>query len=274
MGELLRPFMKWPGNKYHILLPILTKLPLGRRLIEPFAGSCAVSLNAPFDRHVIGDINPVLIGLYRTLIRQPDQVIGDAQALFGPANNDAARYYELRDRFNQSTDAYERALLLIYLNRHGYNGLVRFNRKGKFNVPFGRYSRPYFPAKELHTFVERFAQADFRVLDFEDIEAIVEPGDVCYMDPPYLPLSSTSNFTGYATDGFSLAEQERLAHLARRLAARGIPVLLSNHDTPLARQLYAGAQIETIHVQRFISRDGQNRHKVGEVLALFSPADQ
>ncbi|MTV50422.1 Dam family site-specific DNA-(adenine-N6)-methyltransferase [Heliobacillus mobilis] len=270
MGALLRPFMKWPGNKYQILHHILQRLPAGRRLVEPFAGSCALSLNAPFDSHLVCDINADLIHMYQSLVAQPDAFIEDVRALFCPENNQGETYYHFRNKFNETEDPYERALLLIYLNRHGYNGLMRFNQKGKFNVPFGRYTKPYFPEKELRAFVERLSRAEFLVLNFEDVEELVQPGDVCYMDPPYLPLSSTSNFTTYATNGFSFVQQEKLARLCERLARKGIPVLLSNHHTTEARELYSASDMQLIQVQRFISRDGNNRNKVEEVLALFT----
>jgi DNA adenine methylase len=266
-----RPFLKWAGNKFQVLPRILAQLPAGSALLEPFAGSAAVSLNSNHPRFVINDVNPDLITLYRTLQAQGEAFIGYARSLFTPGNNTEAAYYALRERFNRSTEPTERAALFLYLNRHGYNGLCRYNAAHGFNVPFGRYRGPYFPLAEMHAFIRRAAAAEFTCVDFETAMDRAEPGQVVYADPPYVPLNATANFTAYSSGGFSAAEQTALAHKARALAARGVSVLISNHDTEFTRDLYTGARISAFQVQRFISCKGDQRNPAGEVLALFAP---
>lgn len=146
---LARPFLKWAGGKYRLLPAIAAHLPKASMLVEPFVGAGAVFLNLPFPRYQLNDINPDLIGVYRLLQQDSERFIRRAKRLFHPRNNTPERYYALRDRFNHSKSALERACLFLFLNRHGFNGLCRFNLAGGFNVPFGRYEKPYFPEKEL-----------------------------------------------------------------------------------------------------------------------------
>lgn len=270
--ERIRPFLKWAGNKYRLLDRILPQLPPGRRLIEPFAGAAAVALNADYPALRLVDSNADLIGLYRTLAEEGPAFIAHCQTLFTPENNQADVYYGVRERFNTSRDTAERAALFIYLNRHGYNGLCRYNRSGGYNVPFGRYKRPYFPAAEMHAFWERSRHYDIELVtgDFEAEFDAAQYGDVIYADPPYVPLSRTASFTSYGPLRFPLEAQIRLADAARRAANRGVPVLVSNHNTPFTQDHYHGARLETFDVARFISRDGGNRHPARELLAFFA----
>ncbi len=270
---VIRPFLKWAGNKFRIVDRVRRHLPQGRRLIEPFAGSGAVFLNTEFDACLLCDSNADLISLYNTLRVEGGDFIEFCRTLFTPENNSAEAYYRFRDEFNSCVDARWRSALFVYLNRHGYNGLCRYNASGGFNVPFGRYSRPYFPAEEMLLFHHKAAQATFHHEDFSKAFKRARKGDVVYCDPPYVPLSNSANFTSYSAGGFGLDQQSALAELARRSSAQGIPVLISNHNTEFTRQAYEGARIIRFNVQRLISCDGTNRRKAGELLALFAGSD-
>lgn len=269
-SEPLRPFLKWAGNKFRIVERIKRRLPEGKRLIEPFAGSGALFLNTDYQRYLLTDSNHDLISLYEILKTEGREFIDFTQQFFVPAKNQADSYYALRNEFNSCTEPYRRAALFVYLNRHGYNGLCRYNRRGGFNVPFGRYKRPYFPEQEMLLFHQKARCACFRHQSFEESMKQARPGDVIYCDPPYVPLSSSANFTGYSAGGFDLELQHKLASLAEKTARRGIPVLISNHSTPLTRDIYRGSKQEHFRVQRYISCNGNKRNKAGEVLALFS----
>ncbi|MEX1221663.1 MAG: Dam family site-specific DNA-(adenine-N6)-methyltransferase [Idiomarina sp.] len=265
-----RAFLKWAGGKYGLIEPITRLLPSGNKLIEPFVGAGSVFLNTDYSRYLLNDINQDLITLYRTVKRKPVGFIKDARTFFNAHNNSEQTYYAMREQFNASTDGYERSLLFLYLNRHGYNGLCRYNSSGGFNVPFGQYRKPYFPEAELEHFAEKAKRATFTCLSFEDVFRRARTGDVMYCDPPYAPLTTTANFTSYASGGFNLEHQHELALRAERLARmRDIPVLVSNHDTELTRVLYKNAQLTTLQVARSISQNGAKRHKVAELLALF-----
>lgn len=267
----LRPFLKWAGNKYRIIDRILAVLPQGARLIEPFAGSAAVFLNTDYERYLLTDTNADLIKLYTILKREGQHFIDECAPLFVERNNRPERYYGLREEFNRCEDPIRKAALFVYLNRHGYNGLCRYNASGGFNVPFGRYKRPYFPAREMLAFHHKAKarRASFRQWDFVRAIEQAAPGDVIYCDPPYVPLSMSANFTAYSPGGFALDQQHSLARIAARAARRGVPVLISNHDTKFTQDAYRGARLNQFEVRRYISCNGQRREHAGELLALF-----
>ena len=150
-----RAFLKWAGGKFSLTERINQRLPAGNRLVEPFVGACSVFLNSDFDEYLLNDINADLIAMYNIIKRKPKQFIDDAKHYFQPQYNNEQAYYKIRDEFNLCHDAYQRSLLFLYMNRHGYNGLCRYNQSGGFNVPFGRYKKPYFPEKELLFFSEK-----------------------------------------------------------------------------------------------------------------------
>jgi DNA adenine methylase len=269
VNDLVRPFLKWAGNKYQIVRQIKEVLPSGRRLIEPFVGSGAVFLNTDYSTYLLADANPDLISLYKILQEEGTRFVEYCRTFFRPENNTGETFYVLRTRFNTTPDRREKAALFVYLNRHCYNGLCRYNNSGGFNVPFGKYRKPYFPENEMAYFYERSQKATFCHTDFGETMESAQVGDVVYCDPPYVPLSATSNFTSYSADRFASDEQLRLARMAERLAHRGIPVVISNHYTEFTRQAYSQASISTFSVQRYISCDGANRNKVEELLAVF-----
>ncbi|MCE2595002.1 Dam family site-specific DNA-(adenine-N6)-methyltransferase [Motilimonas cestriensis] len=264
-----RAFLKWAGGKFGLIEDIKRHLPQEERLIEPFVGAGSVFLNTDYKQYLLNDINPDLIHLYQILQQQPDDYIKESEKFFAADFNDSDRYYDLRNQFNLCSDKFERALMFLYFNRHGYNGLCRYNKKGGFNVPFGRYKKPYFPAAELWFFAEKAQQAEFVCESYSDTFARASSGDVIYCDPPYAPLSTSASFTSYAANGFTLDDQAVLGRLSRETAARKIPVLVSNHDIELTRELYHGAQLNVVHVKRTISSKGSQRNKVAELLALF-----
>jgi len=262
-----RAFLKWAGGKYSLTEQINQRLPEGKRLIEPFVGAGSVFLNSNFDEYLLNDINPDLIEMYKIIKRKPKQFIIDAKYYFQDKFNDEVTYYELRKTFNLSEDPYQRSLLFLYMNRHGYNGLCRYNKSGGFNVPFGRYKKPYFPEKELLFFSEKSKTATFTCKPYHKLFQYLRDDDVLYCDPPYVPLSKSASFTNYASAGFTLDDQANLARLARESKCS---VLLSNHDTTLTQELYRDAHCDKIQVSRTISSHSATRQPVGELFALFA----
>lgn len=270
MSKKHRAFLKWAGGKFKLVDTLTGYLPDGNRLVEPFVGAGSVFLNTNYPNYLLCDINRDLIQLYEIVKANPDDYIRAAKALFVDAMNDKEAYYDIRTKFNQTDDPFERSVYFLYLNRHGFNGLCRYNRKGAFNVPFGSYKKPYFPEKEIRFFSEKAQRAEFRCIGYEQAFDLTVPGDVIYCDPPYAPLSLTASFTTYVGAGFSLDDQALLARKSRHTALeRGIPVLISNHDIPLTRELYHGARLGKIQVQRNISQNGGSRNKVDELMALY-----
>ena len=266
-----KPFLKWAGNKFRLMDKIDNLLPTGKRLIEPFAGSAAVFLNTNYSNYLLSDSNADLINLYNLLKEQGADFINYCRPYFNKKYNNETAYYELRRQFNSSRSIRKKSALFLYLNRHGYNGLCRYNMKGGYNVPFGRYKKPYFPENEMLVFAEKAKNATFIHEDFSIVMQQSIKGDVIYCDPPYAPLSKSANFTQYSAGGFNLDQQEYLADISARKSAQGIPVLISNHNTSFTLKTYHQAQkIAKFKVQRYISCNGNKRKSAGELLALFS----
>lgn len=264
--------LKWPGGKKRVLKYLREFIPAEncQRLVEPFVGGGSVFLNLEFDEYLLCDVNKDLISLYKIVQRAPSKFISDVKKLFIDGNNNAEQYYAFRDEFNASNDDYRRALLFLYLNRHGYNGLCRYNASGRYNVPFGRYKNPYFPEIELRQLAKKAKRATFILGDFEIAFSQLRPGDVVYCDPPYSPINRTSSFTAYAGNSFNDDDQKRLVSRAATMRNFGISTVISNHYVDFTKQLYAGADdLSLFSVQRSISQIGNNRKKVQEVLALY-----
>ena len=245
-----RAFLKWAGGKYPLLDDIKKHLPEGECLIEPFVGAGSVFLNTDFSRYILADINSDLIGLYNIVKLRTDEYVAAAREMFVPENNVAERYYQYRDEFNQSQDPLRRAVLFLYLNRHGY----------------------YFPEAELYHFAEKAQNAEFYCESYEECMQRADSRAVVYCDPPYAPLTATANFTAYHTNSFNLEQQVLLAQKAESLMKKRIPVLISNHRTPLTQEWYKNAaETHIVKVRRSISSNGGTRKKVDELLALYRP---
>jgi len=272
LSQDVRSSLKWPGGKKRVLNHIRAILPSSgkTRLVEPFVGGGSVFLNLEFDEYLLCDTNHDLIALYKAMKRAPKKFQKHARALFTDKNNTADQYYQLRDEFNQTDDPYRRALLFLFLNRHGYNGLCRYNKSGGYNVPFGKYKKPYFPEAELAFLAAKLKKASFLVGDFQQAFDQIKQGDVVYCDPPYSPINRTSNFTAYSGAEFTDDDQRRLVECAVEAKNKGISTLISNHLTPFTQELYALADEQALFsVQRSISQNGKKRNKVEEVLALY-----
>ncbi|CEG58482.1 Dam family site-specific DNA-(adenine-N6)-methyltransferase [Legionella fallonii] len=266
----IRPFLKWAGSKYNCLNEIISSLPSGNRLIEPFAGSGVVFMNTDYSSYILAESNPDLVEIFTTLQDQGEDFIDYCQQYFQPEANCKEQYYKRRDDFNQLGYSYQKSAFFLYLNRHGYNGLCRYNSKGIYNVPFGLYAKPYFPRKEMLLFHQKSKHAQFIQNDFRSTFQLAEPGDVIYCDPPYVPISPKTKPLPYTQKQFSEEDQIELAELAKITAAKGIPVIISNHDTEFTRRHYQKAKIKSFPVSRWINCNAQGRQPVKELVAVFT----
>lgn len=269
------PFLKWAGGKGQLLAQLEAYLPREFAAYhEPFVGSGALFFRLAGQRRIrrasLSDVNPELINCYRVIRDSVEQLIVGLEA--HQAAHGREHYYAVRalDRSPERlSDPVERAARMIYLNRTCYNGLWRVNRQGHFNVPMGRYDKPrILDAPNLRAASLTLADVEIAVRPFESILERAQPGDLVYFDPPYVPMTSTANFTSYTADAFGETDQQRLAEVFRALAARGCKLILSNSDTPLVRDLYAGFRIETVYASRMINSQVRGRGRVAEVLAL------
>jgi DNA adenine methylase len=255
-SDALAPPLKWAGGK-RWQVPRLRAVWAGhadRRLVEPFCGGLAVALGLAPERALLNDANPHLVNFYRWLKRG---LVVDL-----PMANERAMFYRYRTRFNDllasgEARTRESASLFYYLNRTGYNGLCRFNRRGQFNVPFGQYATVRY-LRDFQPYRSRFDGWEFSAVDVGDLR--LDPGDFVYADPPY-----DVEFTQYARDGFSWVDQERTAEL---LARHPGPVVLVNQATPRIERLYRklGYGLRFLQAPRRISCTG-DRRPAKEVMA-------
>jgi DNA adenine methylase len=265
-----KPFLKWVGGKTALLPEILPRLPKKiRNYYEPFIGGGAVffalAAEKRFTQAILTDANEDLVNAYYGLKNYPKAVI---EKLKDHAASHCERYYyEVREQNPRKLSTASRAARLIYLNRTGFNVLYRVNKKGAFNVPFGRYSNPTICAEANLRAVSEILQPTFIALDdFGAAMNGVKKGDVVYFDPPYVPLSDTSNFTSFTKGGFGEENQIRLRDCFKKLDERGVHVLLSNSDAPLVRKLYKGFRIEKVQAPRRVNSKGDKRGNVTELL--------
>ena len=264
---MIVPLLKWAGGKRQLRSELVSRLPeRWGTYYEPFIGGGALLVElanqSRLDRAIAGDKNPELVNLYRVVRNDPEELI--VALSDGKFRNDDESFRLLKGEFNALIGSrrrpVDRAALLIYLNKHSYNGLWRVNSKGHYNVPFGKYTRMSLPpATDLRKFSRMLAGVTLMHADFERIVRTAKRGDFVYFDPPYHPLSKTARFTDYTTGGFSFEDQERLAGVYRRLTDRGVKVMLSNSCTPEITGLYDSFTIHTVPAKRFINCKGGKR---------------
>jgi len=270
MSERLRPILKWAGGKRSLVPRILRELPERiQTYYEPFVGGAAVFLALAearrFERAVITDKNAQLINLYQVVQNDHLKLLKKLEQL--QARTSEQDYYEIRAE--KGGNRIERAARLIYLNKTGYNGLYRVNSKGGFNVPYGRYKRPkIYDPERLMSAALALQDVSIRVADFEEACADAQRGDAVYLDPPYLPLSKTANFSAYHSEAFGLTEHQRLAKFFARLLKRGVAAVLSNSATPETRALYQSFKCSDVAVRRPINSIASRRGAVSELLVV------
>lgn len=269
-----RPFLKMVGGKTFLLPEILPRLPkkIGT-YYEPFVGGGAVffalAWEERFAHAVLSDANKDLIGTYQAVRNSVKQVVAELSKHVYEEDY----YYTVRALDPKTLDLYSRAARFIYLNKTCFNGLYRVNKKGEFNVPFGRYTNPTICDEEGLRSVNKVLswRTYVQCKNFDDAALSACKGDAVYFDPPYVPASQTSNFTAYTAGGFGYKEQEYLRDVAAKLVKKGVHVLLSNSDTPLTRKLYRGFKIESVQAPRRVNSKGGKRGNVGELLISGKP---
>jgi DNA adenine methylase len=263
-----RPFLKWAGGKGQLLEQLRPMLPAvrWRRYFEPFVGSAALFFALKPADATLSDVNRELVDCYVAVQKHVERLVAALQG----HQYDEELYYRVREQDPAALDLPGRAARTIYLNKTGYNGLYRVNRAGRFNVPFGRYTNPGFRSADsvenLRACSRALRGAKLAVRDFAQVVHHARKGDFVYFDPPYVPLSDTSDFTSYAAGGFGPAEQARLAEVVAELSEAGVLVMLSNSDTPAVRALYARYRIDVVTASRSINSRASGRGKVREVV--------
>ena len=271
-NKLVTPFVKWVGGKRQLIPGIKRLLPGGlsnRPYYEPFIGGGALFFELQPKRAVINDYNQELINVYRVIRENPDALIEDLRR----HENTATYFYALRalDRepdFETLTDI-QRASRIIYLNKTCYNGLYRVNNEGQFNAPFGKYKNPNIVNEPVIKAVSKYLQSNsIQILngDYETVLQNIPANAFVYLDPPYYPISESSNFTGYVQGGWSEEDQIRLRDACNRLNERGIQFLLSNSSAAFIREIYDGYDIHTVQAARIVNSVPTGRGQIDELL--------
>ncbi|EHW1406009.1 Dam family site-specific DNA-(adenine-N6)-methyltransferase, partial [Escherichia coli] len=257
-AEFERSIFKWAGGKFGVLEQIFRYLPEGKRLIEPFVGGGAVFMNAGYQENLLNDVNADLINFYKTLQREAHSLITLAHRFFQDYNTQEG-YLAVRNAFNKQVyDDLHRAAAFLFLNRHCFNGLTRYNQAGEFNVGYGKYKTPYFPLQEMEAFLGAEGRSEFVCGDFAAVIEAAGEGDVIFCDPPYEPLPNTEGFTNYSGHDFKFEEQKRLVSLLTDAHRRGAKVLITNSGAPNIRELYhdSGFRVEPLFARRSVSCKG------------------
>lgn len=271
MNEILYstiPFVKWAGGKRQLLPFINTILPKKyNRYFEPFVGGGALLFDLQPHNAFINDINKSLINTYIQIKDYPIELIQYLDKLdtgLISTINKNKYYYRLRDLYNYKLlrEKYdiETAALLIFLNKHCFNGLYRVNKKGLFNVPYNgkiNISFEYDNIKNIALFLNKSVHISNG--DFEDACKNVREGDFVFIDSPYAPLNSNT-FTNYTEEGFGLQEHIRLSELFKRLDSKGAFCMLTNHNTKLIHDLYSEYIMSIVPVKRNINSNPNNRN--------------
>lgn len=266
----MKPIIKWCGGKQGNLHYIRDRLPpsfIDQKYYEPFLGGGAVLLGL-FElkptKAIVSDINPELINMY-TQVRDNVSIVATELTKLDVCHESYSDpkvfYYNVRQDFNKylGSNTIIQAARFIYLNKHCFNGLYRVNSKGEFNVPFNsKKTGGSFDAEHLIKASVRLKDTTLLCCDFEDTVKDATVHDFVFLDPPYVPLTPTS-FTDYTKEGFKYEDHLRLADLFKELTNRGCYCMLTNHDTPLIRELYKDFNIEVVDVRRSINRNGNDR---------------
>ncbi|EQD28627.1 site-specific DNA-methyltransferase (adenine-specific), partial [mine drainage metagenome] len=213
----------------------------------------------------ISDLNPELIELYSYIKNSPELIIESIKNL--EYHNEKESYYNARNEFNTTSDPLKKVSLLIYLNRHCFNGLYRVNSSGGFNVPYGKYKNPHLPESDIiYELSKALQDTSIRCIDFERAMLDVQENDLVYLDPPYHPLSDTSFFTSYNSSGFGEADQRRLLSTFKAIDSKGALVILSDSDSPFIRDLYSEFHMKSVGASRYINSDKAGRKGASELL--------
>lgn len=238
--------------------------------VEPFIGGAAVLLDRQPAHARINDFNEELVNVYRAIRDDADGILELLRE--HESKNTSDHYYEVRalDRepsFAELSDT-ERAARIVYLNKTCFNGLFRVNSQGQINVSYGRYKHPNIVNEPGVRALSAYLQGDIEIMcgDYADALADLPKGAFVYLDPPYMPVSATSAFTGYTQGGFDYDEQVRLRDECAKLRERGIAFVQSNSDCEAIRELYDGFKIKTVKAKRAINSKGDRRGLVNEVL--------
>lgn len=251
----IQRFIRWAGGKQAIVKTLIEHLPEKYeklRLIEPFAGAASLFLNTNFNSYVLIDKNPHLISTYKNIQKNYLDVFNELEGL--KSKHSREFYYSVREDFNEDHhSSIIQSARFIYLVQSSFNGIYRVNRKGAFNVPFGKLNA-HFPNFENFKFLhEKLSTTILLNEDFSIVKKISNKNDFIYFDPPYMALNKTSFFQHYTSDRFSNVEQKKLAEIANFLSNNDIKIMISSPNLSIMNDLYKDWKITPVGVIRYVS---------------------
>jgi DNA adenine methylase len=278
--------LSYPGKKKGEVLEELKKIFMEAkkkfsksRLFDVFSGSGNLSLAASeiFDKIYASDVNQDIINFYQVLKEEGSSFIDYAEQFFADKYATREGYQKLKDIFNKLSlntpeERRKRAAILLYLNKYSFGNILRFTKDQKFRNTFDPTTTKAkgFPRKNLEQALSKVISIDFKHGDYRDMLKRAKPGDTVYFDPPYINAQDIDASDIYSRKNFfSLEDHKKLATLAKELAAKGMIVVISNHDTPLVREIYDGAEFRTIGQRRYLGQ----RKIAKELIATFHPTN-
>jgi len=293
LGFLAQPYkafpaLKWVGGKTQLIPEITKYIPKEfNTYVEPFMGGGALFFHlwneGRFKKAVYNDFNSEIINLYEVLRGRPEELMATIDALVEQGfSRDTFNFIRARGySFTEgcSLEQYQReevdlAARTLYLNKTCFNGLYRQNKKGEFNSPWGKKTEgvTIYDRNNIMACSEALSLLHCLPMngDFDSAtDYAFDENDVCFLDPPYVPLTETSDFKSYTSDGFDIEDQQRVARAFKRMADRGVIVIASNSDTPIVRELYDGlGEFHSIPARRSINSKGDSRGPVNEALII------
>ncbi len=266
---MIQPALKWVGGKRQLINSIVPLIPKSfSSYCEPFFGGGAVCFHLKPNVAFINDINSELIDFYKVVRDHPEELISELLTYV----NDEEFYYSIRalDRVEsfKKLSAVKKAARTYYLNRMGYNGLYRVNRKGLFNVPYGKYKRDFRPNVEAIRDLSNYFNSNRIVFlngHYSEVLSYLDSDSFVYLDPPYDPIS-TNSFTSYSRNNFFREDQCELKAFCDKLDSMNIKFMLSNSATPFIKDLYKDYSIKIVGAKRYVNSDGKKRGFVDEVI--------
>ncbi len=271
----ISPIVKWVGGKRQLLpeiMPLINKK--CSTYVEPFVGGGAVFFELQPKKAIINDYNSELVNVYTVVRDHSEELIEELEK--HNRNNNGEYFYMIRaldrsEAYHTMSDT-EKAARIIYLNKTCYNGLYRVNSAGQFNSPYGKYKNPNIVNEDSIRAMSRYLQSNKITIkqgDYKEVLRGLRRGAFVYLDPPYMPISLSSSFTGYTENGFSYAQQVTLKEECDKLRKKGISFLQSNSDCPEIRDLYKEYEIRTVQAKRRINSKGNKRGEINEVLIYY-----
>jgi DNA adenine methylase len=267
MSDLrVKSFLKWAGGKTRYADTLVTLAPpTDGTYWEPFMGSAATFFELRPRTAVLSDLNEELVICFQQVAANPEAVMAQLDEM-----PNTREYFEhVRTQKEEDLSDLDRAVRVIYLNKTGFRGLWRVNRRGRFNVPYGAYARPYYNREVLLRASAALAGAEIRCCDFVDPLAEASPGDWVYLDPPYVPLGGYSDFKRYTSSQFHAEDHRRLAAAMRAASDRGVYLLLTNADTPLVREIYKDFGMARLPTRRDINLNASARASADLIITNY-----